>query len=126
MDVLLQIIIETAFQIIVEICIAIFEHTTGRKIPEDTNNRSFKFLIYISVGMIIGFGSLFIFPQGVINNETLKIMVLISSPILTGLAMGLIGNWRRNHDKTTVEMESFTNGFVMAFSISLIRYIWAV
>ena len=126
MDQLFELFLEIIFQLVAEIVIAIVEHLFGKKARTYTPNLVVKRVSYLFGGAVIGWISLFIFPHHFINNTPLRVASLVISPLATGLLMGLFGKWRRSYDKLTVDMETFTYGFLLAFSIALIRLIWTV
>ena len=77
---------------------------------------------YSIFGILAGAVSLWIQPELFIKAGWLRTANLILTPVISGLMMAWIGNWRRNHQWEVIRLESFAYGFCFACSMALIRY----
>jgi hypothetical protein len=75
--------------------------------------------------LALGCGALNItlWPQHFIKNLSLRRASLIITPILAGLAMSALGSFLQKRHRATVQLETFTYGFLFAFIIQLMRYL---
>ncbi len=126
MDFLFELLVNLAFQALGEIIVSMFPKLAKRFFTETDPIKIIKVFFYFIFGALMGKISLFIHPYTFIHNPTLKIIVLLLSPLITGYAMHLVGKWRIKHNKEGVIIERFSYGFALAFGISLVRYIWAI
>jgi len=79
---------------------------------------------YVAFGWLAGMLSLWLLPHLFINNYWLRLASLLLAPLASGLVMSWIGSWRARHDKDVSSMERFAYAFCLAFTISLVRFIW--
>jgi hypothetical protein len=79
--------------------------------------------------VILGTGSgelsLFVFPHPLIHPLRMHGVSLLISPLITGLAMSLIGQQRRRRGKPIVAVESFAYGFTFALAMATVRFVFA-
>lgn len=80
---------------------------------------------YAVFGAVAGAISLAVFPALFIKPEWLRLLNLVVTPLAAGAIMGLIGGWRRRHEKETIRLESFSYGFCFAFTMALVRHLHA-
>ncbi len=81
---------------------------------------------YCLLGIILGILSLFVFPEQLIKSNVLLIANLLCTPLLVGTVMMITGRYRAKRGKYIIGLETFAYGFLFAFSMSLVRYVWAV
>src|SRR5262245_32000165 len=76
-------------------------------------------------GLMAGGISLWIFPTSVIANPVLRQVNLVATPVALGLVMMLIGKIRLKKGQQLVRLDQFGYAFMFAFTMALIRFIWA-
>ena len=76
---------------------------------------------YALLGAIAGGLSLWWFPQLFIASHAGRIANVIVTPLLSGLAMALLGAWRRRRDQRTVLIDRFAYAFIFAMAMALVR-----
>ena len=79
---------------------------------------------YAVLGVLTGVGSLFLFPHPLVHPSRFHGISLLISPILTGLAMSMIGSFLESRGKRVAQIESFGYGFAFAFGMALIRLLF--
>jgi hypothetical protein len=79
---------------------------------------------YGLLGLILGGLSLLVFPEPFVRSERFHGINLIITPVLTGLAMSAIGRLRERQGKTTIRLDSFVYGFLFAFFMALVRFMY--
>jgi hypothetical protein len=80
-------------------------------------------LIYGALGVVVGGLSLLVFSNPFMHNPMASLANLVLSPIAGGLAMALLGAWRKKRGQQTIQMDTFAYGFVFAFVLALVRFI---
>jgi hypothetical protein len=88
-------------------------------------NPELALIVYVFLGAAAGGLSLLIFPQPLVRPWRLHGINLLVSPLVTGLAMSLIGSILSRQGKNVTRIESFGYGFAFAFGIALVRYFFA-
>ena len=129
-EIFFQILFEFILQIVAEILMELGLHSIaqvfhGRK----TRNPVFAFVGYALLGVIVGGLSLFIFPRPLIRSASfhginLHGIGLLISPLLAGFVMSAIGSLRRKRGMRVIRLDSFGYGFIFAFGMSLIRFLF--
>ena len=79
---------------------------------------------YLLIGLILGGVSLLIFPRSFVRSETFHGISLLITPVVSGLAMGALGRWREGRGETVLRLDSFVYGFVFAFAMALVRFVY--
>jgi hypothetical protein len=79
---------------------------------------------YALLGASAGGLSLLIFPRRLVRSSRLHGINVLLSPIVTGLAMSLIGSMLSRYGKKVTRIESFRYGFAVAFGIALVRFLF--
>jgi hypothetical protein len=77
------------------------------------------------LGGLVGGLSLLIFPDSFLHTESLKLVNLFVTPVALGLIMVLIGKLREKKGQEKVKLDKFSYGFLFAFGMALVRFIWA-
>jgi hypothetical protein len=80
---------------------------------------------FILWGAISGGISLLILPHSAIANPNYRVANLILTPTIAGLIMMLIGRKRSKKGATIVALDRFGYAFLFAFSMAVVRFIWA-
>ncbi len=80
---------------------------------------------YAVMGGIAGAVSLWFFPSQMLQSSAIQIInLLITSVLLGGLFEGF-GRWKTNRGRKRYPLDRFSFGFVFAFAMGLIRYVFA-
>jgi len=90
--------------------------------PATERDPFYAFFGYMFFGMILGGLSLLIFPHYFITMPHLRLLNLIGSSLLAGLAISFIGRWKQKRGKRVIRLDTFAYGFVFAFSLAIIRF----
>ena len=86
---------------------------------------------YGLAGGLTGGLTLLVFPDAFVSAPTLRVINLFFGPVLVGLLMMMVGKRQPQIEPPTkrrqdaIEVYRFTCGFVFAFAIALVRFIWA-
>ena len=80
---------------------------------------------YCLLGLILGGLSLLVFPEPFVRSERFHGINLIFTPVLTGLAMSAVGRLREKQGKYSIKLDSFVYGFLFAFAMALVRFLFA-
>jgi hypothetical protein len=68
--------------------------------------------------------SLWLLPNLFITVEWLRIANLVITPVAAGGVMVAFGVWRRRRDEELIRLDRFSYGFLFAFAMALVRFIW--
>jgi hypothetical protein len=79
---------------------------------------------YAVLGVLTGGGSLFLFPHPLVHPSRFHGISLLVSPLLTGLAMSMIGSFLERQGKRVAQIENFRYGFAFAFGVAIIRFLF--
>lgn len=128
----MELIFEFLFQVFGEVLLqAIFEllYELGFRSLADTIKRprspwlsAIGFLLW---GAMAGGISLLIFPASPIGDPMLRQFNLFATPVVVGIGMMLLGRLRERKGQQLVRLDRFGYAFVFAFSMALVRFIWA-
>ncbi len=80
---------------------------------------------FILWGAMAGGISLLILPKSPISNLGFRKVNVIVTPLIVGGIMMLIGQHRDKRGQILVKLDRFGYAFVFAFTMAIIRYIWA-
>ena len=123
-EIILQFFGELLLQLFVELLLELGLHSMANTF-ERPRNPVLSAIGYVLWGAIAGGLSLLLFPTSFVHNHALKLGNLFIIPILLGGCMMLVGKFRTKKDKPLIRLDSFAYGFLFAFSMSLVRYVWA-
>lgn len=79
---------------------------------------------YIMFGSLAGGLSLLIFPNSFIGPEWLKVLNLLGTPVVAGSLMAALGFWRRRKEQELIRLDRFGYGFLFAFAMATVRFLW--
>lgn len=79
---------------------------------------------YLLLGGTAGGLTLIWFRFPLVHPSRFPGISLIISPILTGSLMALLGSILRRYNKPTVKLETFAYGFLFAFGMTLVRFLF--
>jgi hypothetical protein len=129
MELLLQIIFEFFLEFIVQIFGEIFIEVAFQKSSaapwaHKALNATIAVLMYFGIGFILGWLSILIFPHSFIRSSRLHGISLIITPLLAGLTMSGIGWVRQRQGKQVMRLDTFAYGFIFAFGMALVRFLF--
>jgi hypothetical protein len=131
----LELIFELIFEVLAEVVLQIVAEGLFElglySLSEALNRKRRRNPILASIGYllwggIIGVVTVFIFPTLMIKNAALRILNLIISPIMAGLAMSAIGSWRKRKGQDLLRIDSFLYGALFAFGLAIVRYLYEI
>ena len=118
------ILTELILQVIVQLLIELGFHSIGETLLDKKDrNPLIAFIGYLFLGVLIGGISVGFFPELMIDSPSLALANLVITPILIGLMMSTIGSFLNKRAKRRLRLETFSYGFVFAFSVAMVRYI---
>ncbi|GAC1382168.1 MAG: hypothetical protein NVS3B3_24750 [Aquirhabdus sp.] len=133
--VILQFFGEILLQLIVELLVEIGWHNKGflREIGRHVLSEPFRrkpepwlaFIGYAIFGTIAGGLSLLLFPFHLIASSVLQFIGLFSTPLVVGSIMMCVGAWRRRRGEELVRLDRFAYSFIFAFTMGMIRFVFA-
>ena len=81
-------------------------------------------IMYAVFGGIVGALSLAVVPTLFTRPESLRLLNLLFTPVIVGVAMAAFGAWRRRSGKSVIRLESFAYGYCFALSLTVVRNIF--
>lgn len=129
MELLLQIIFEFLLEFILQITGELFFEVAFRKVSakrweHEDFSATISVLMYFGLGLITGWLSILIFPHSFIRSSRLHGISLIITPLLAGLTMSGIGWVRQWQGKLVIRLDTFAYGFIFAFGMALVRFLF--
>jgi hypothetical protein len=129
----MEIILEFLLQTLIELVLYVF----GELLVElglsslaepfrsrEARNPVLAFVGYALLGLIAGGLSLLIFPNSFVRSARLHGISLFVTPVLAGLLMSGVGWLRRRQGRAVIRLDSFSYGFIFAFGMALIRFLF--
>jgi len=124
-ELLLGFIIEVVIPIVGELAFEILLHSMGQPfVSRERRNPVFAGIGYFLIGLILGGISLLVFPRSFVRSERFHGINLLITPLVAGLVMGAVGRWRARHGDTLLRLDSFVYGFLFAFAMALVRFVY--
>jgi hypothetical protein len=129
MEELIAAIVELLFEFLSELFIEAVVALIARSVRSLFANRGavnpvLAGAFYFFLGAASGGGSLFLLPHPIFHPSKFHGMSLLVSPVLTGLAMSLVGVIIRRKGKEPVRIESFGYGFAFALGMAVVRLVF--
>jgi hypothetical protein len=124
-EVILQFLGEILLQIFFELLVELGLHSLADPVKKP-RHPALSTIGFILWGAIAGGISLWMFPTSAIKNPDFRMLNLLVTPILIGGVMMMIGKFRNKKGQDLVSLDRFVYAFIFAFSMSLVRFIWAV
>lgn len=129
MEPLFQVFFELFLEFIVQIVGEVFLEVAVQRLfpiaPEHkTLNGVLAVIMYFGLGVITGWLSILMFPHSFIRSSRLHGISLIITPLLAGLTMSGIGWLRERHGKPLIRLDTFAYGFIFAFGMALVRFLF--
>lgn len=125
MEFLLQIFLELFLNLVGEALTDVVLHISSRFIrTRKTVNALLTLIMYLGIGVLVGFFSLLIFPNYFVRSANPPGISLLITPVLAGFTMSAIGWFRERQGKSLIRLETFSCGFIFAFGMALIRLLF--
>lgn len=81
---------------------------------------------YALLGTLLGAISLWAFPNHLTRDGWPRLLNLVVTPVLAGLAMALLGRWRARRGDPVLRIDKFAYGYLFALAVAAVRYAFAV
>jgi hypothetical protein len=121
--ILAEVVLQIAAEVLFELGFYSLAEALNRKRPRNPLLASIGYLLW---GGIIGMITIIFFPELMIKNPTIRILNLIVSPAIAGLAMSAIGSWRKKKGQDVLRIDSFLYGALFAFGLALARLLYEI
>jgi hypothetical protein len=123
LEIFLEIFFEAAFEFAAEF----FGALIWRGVAAVFDTSEFKSTLlacvgYLFLGGVAGGLSLLFFPHPLVHPSRVPGLSVISSPVLAGLGMSMVGSTLRKRNKKAMQIESFGYGFAFALGMALVRF----
>ena len=130
MEFILEVILQCCFEFLLQLFTEVFCELGFQSFAEVFKDRRLQnpWLAgpgYFMLGAAAGGISLIIFKATLIHDSTIRVLNLFLTPVLAGLLMTLIGWWRRKKGQYLVRLDRFGYGFLFAFGMALVRFLYA-
>jgi hypothetical protein len=123
---ILEPLLEAAFEFVAAALADVSLRSLGELFePPETQNSYLASIGHAMFGLALGGLSLVFFPHRLAHPSKIHGASLIISPVIAGALLSWIGALLRKRDKRTMQIESFGYGFVFAFGIALVRFLFA-
>ena len=125
MSILFEILLELVLPLFAELLAELALHQLGQ-IPwiRKTGRVVLTAIMYFGVGLVAGFISILIFPKAFARSSTLPGISLVITPILGGVLMSYIAWFRVRTWDWTIRLETFAYGFLFAFAMTWLRFLF--
>ena len=80
---------------------------------------------YLLLGGLVGAGSVWLMPQHLMRDGWPRLLNLVATPVLAGLAMALLGRWRARRGDPVLRIDRFACGYLFALAVAVVRYNFA-
>ena len=80
--------------------------------------------LVVLLGIASGACSVLIFPHPLVHPSKIHGISLIVGPVLAGFAMSRLGRYLRRQGEETIPTESFLFGFMFAFAMAVVRFLF--
>jgi hypothetical protein len=80
---------------------------------------------YALFGLIAGGASLLVFPHSFLHHRNGRIANLVLTPLVSGIAMVLIGAWRLRRGQQLLGLDRFAYGYLFALAMASVRFSFA-
>lgn len=130
MEALFEIVLGFLFELFLQILGEVLCEMGSRRVADALQRRPVKnpFLAgigYFTLGAILGGLSLLIASHSLLHDPTWRLLNLFFTPVLAGFAMTLLGLFRRRKGQELVRLDRFWYGFIFAFGMALVRFLYA-
>lgn len=130
MEFFFEVILQFLFEFLLQLLMEVFTEAGFQSLSEVFKDRQVRnpwaaAFGYFLLGAALGGLSLLIFHKTMIRKPEIRMANLLITPFLMGLVMVLIGKLRRKKGYTLVRLDRFGYGFLFAFGMALVRFLYA-
>ena len=127
LEFVLGFVLEFVLQVFGELLVELGLRSLAEPFRErEARNPFLAFAGYALLGVIVGVLSLLIFPHSFVRSAKLHGISLFITPTLAGLVMSGVGWLRRRQGRTVIRLDSFSYGFIFAFAMALVRFLFTI
>ena len=80
---------------------------------------------YLLLGALFGALSLWVLPHHLTRDGWPRLLNLVFTPVLAGLAMTLLGRWRARRGDPVLRIDRFACGYLFALAVAVVRFNFA-
>ena len=125
LQIFFEFFVEFVLQIVLEVLLEVGLHKLSvTSWARKTINATLAVLMYFALGFLVGWFSILVFPRSFIRASRLHGISLIITPTLAGLTMSGIGWLRARQGSSRIRLDTFAFGFIFAFGMSLVRFLF--
>ncbi len=130
MEALLELILGFFFELFLQIMAEVACELGAQSLAEVFKRRQVRnpwlaSLGYFLLGNIVGAISLVFFDHARLHKPEWRMLNLFLTPVLAGLSMMVVGAIRRRKGQELVRLDRFGYGFLFAFGMALVRFLFA-
>ena len=130
MEVFLEAILQILFEFVLQLLAELFGEIGFQSFADVFKRRRIQnpwvaSVSYFLLGSAVGGVSLLIFKSTMIHSPVIRMVNLFLTPILIGCVMLLIGRLRQKKGRELVRLDRFGYGFLFAFGMALVRFLYA-
>lgn len=124
MEILFELLLELVFQLFGEVLVELGLHTVAE--PFRQRPKVWVAVLgYLVLGGLVGALSLWMFPGHLTRDGWPRLLNLVVTPVLAGLAMTLIGRWRARRGEPVLRIDRFACGYLFALTVAVVRFNFA-
>ena len=124
LELLVEFAAEFLLQIFVEVLVEVGLHSTIEPFRRPPNPW-LAAIGYAIFGAAVGGFSLYFLPAPLVQGETWRVVNVVVTPVLAGLAMAVLGAWRARRGQQTLRIDRFSYGYLFALCMALVRFHFA-
>lgn len=124
LEILFELLAELLFQIVGEVLVELGLHSLAQPFHQRPNIW-LAVLGYTLLGVLLGALSLWAFPNHLTRDGWPRLLNLVLTPVLAGLAMTLLGRWRARRGDAVLRIDRFACGYLFALSMAVVRFNFA-
>lgn len=124
LEILFELLAELLFQIVGEVLVELGLHSLAQPFRQRPNIW-LAVLGYTLLGALLGALSLWAFPSYPTRDGWPRLLNLVLTPVLAGLAMTLLGRWRARRGNAVLRIDRFACGYLFALSMAVVRFNFA-
>lgn len=121
LEILFDIVAEIILGFLVEFSVEIAARFFGGKKDVDEESTLIT-LVYLIIAVVLGWLSVIVYPNSVIEEGPLRIMYFVFVPLAIGGLMSLRGKRLEHKGKTLIKIDSFIYGYLFALFFIITRY----
>lgn len=124
-ELLFEIVGEFLLQFVFEALSEVGLHAWRRRSERPAPRPGVALAGYVLLGAACGALSLWVFPGFFVKSHAGRVVSLVATPILAGLAMAMLGAWRRRRGEPLLRLDRFACGYAFALAMAAVRFAFA-